>query len=559
MANTGNYDSHDWNKDITLAQEAHIDAFALNMAHGVPANDKSVEEAFKVAEKLAFQLFFSFDYVGNGSWPQSDVINMIQKYSSSSAHYRHQDRPLVSTFEGFEKSDDWTEIKKKTNCFFVPDWSSVSAEDALQVAGGVADGLFSWAAWPSGTGRMNTFTDASFMNSLKAAEKPYMMPVSPWFFTDMPEYGKNWSFHGGNLWNDRWIEIFFLDPEWVEIISWNDYGESHYIGPLNDKGFQLFDANKGSNNYARDMPHDGWRIQLPFAIDLYKKGTASVGQESLVIWYRTQSHCTGNITGIMDDDLRKNHVEGGNKVFFSALLASNASIKAIFGDVEKQASWSYKPDGGIGIYYGNSDIDPAHLEDTAVAIWRSDEEVMKVKGPSLNSSCDDSFVNFNAWVGAHSVKGDDSASPKTPLEDQVCVQGSGRAKFTELCEYTCGYGYCPLDTCYCTAMGAAKQKPQPTKQKGVPKNGDDSYTGLCSFACYYGFCPSSTCKSKGTASGPSPTSAACGGENGHGDSHSANCTSTSSSKESGGTSGLSAMNLSLMFWATTPMALWLLR
>lgn len=29
-----------------------------------------------------------------------------------------------------------------------------------------------------------------------------------------------------NLWFDRWNEVLFVQPEWVEIISWNDYGMS---------------------------------------------------------------------------------------------------------------------------------------------------------------------------------------------------------------------------------------------------------------------------------------------------------------------------------------------
>ncbi|KAJ5224090.1 hypothetical protein N7468_008632 [Penicillium chermesinum] len=337
MANTANYESHDWERDMTLAQEAHIDAFALNMAYSVGAHENTIETAFQVAEKQNFQLFFSFDYVGNGSWPQADVLHLLQKYSSSSAHYRHNNKPFVSTFEGFDNADDWKEIKNKTKCFFVPDWSSVGAKAALQLADGVADGLFSWAAWPSGGGKMNTLEDAAFIDSLKAADKPYMMPISPWFFADMPFYGKNFSFHGGSLWNERWVEVFYIDPEWVEIISWNDYGESHYIGPLNEKGFQLFDADKGSYNYARGMPHDGWRLQLPFAIDVYKNGTASVKQESLVMWYRTQSESACGNKSSVDDDLKKAGAHK-NQIFFSALLGSNASIKATFGDMEKHAS-----------------------------------------------------------------------------------------------------------------------------------------------------------------------------------------------------------------------------
>lgn len=55
---------------------------------------------------------------------------------------------------------------------------------------GVADALFSWAAWPWGNQDMNTFVDASYLSYL--GSKPYMMPVSPWFYTNLPGFNKNW-------------------------------------------------------------------------------------------------------------------------------------------------------------------------------------------------------------------------------------------------------------------------------------------------------------------------------------------------------------------------------
>lgn len=163
-------------------------------------------------------------------------------------------------------ANDWISIKSETGCFFLPDWSSVGAKPALELAGGVADGLFSWAAWPWGIQRMNTYIDASYLQYLRVAGgKPYMMPVSPWFYTNMPGYNKNWAWHSDDLWYDRWMEVDYIQPEWVEIISWNDYGESHYIGPLNDKAYVAFTTGRAPYNYVRDMPHDSWRLQLKFS------------------------------------------------------------------------------------------------------------------------------------------------------------------------------------------------------------------------------------------------------------------------------------------------------
>jgi hypothetical protein len=75
----------------------------------------------------------------------------------------------------------------------------------------------------------------------------------------MPDYNKNWLWRGDNLWYQRWMQVWYLQPEFFEIISWNDFGESHYIGPLDDRQYSPFVTGKAPFNYAKDMPHDGWR------------------------------------------------------------------------------------------------------------------------------------------------------------------------------------------------------------------------------------------------------------------------------------------------------------
>lgn len=185
-----NYTVSDWEDDMKLAKDTSITAFALNMAYNQAGNAEGVADAFTAAANQGFQLFFSFDYAGNGAWDKEAVVGYISKYSGTGEYYRYQGQPFVSTFEGPDSANDWVNIKSSTGCFFVPDWSSLGAKAALQQANGVADGLFNWAAWPWGGQDMDTYTDASYVQYLNG--KPYMMPVSPWFYTNLPEFNKNW-------------------------------------------------------------------------------------------------------------------------------------------------------------------------------------------------------------------------------------------------------------------------------------------------------------------------------------------------------------------------------
>jgi hypothetical protein len=119
------------------------------------------------------------------------------------------------------------------------------------------DGAFNWMGWPSDgdnkapkAGRKVNVVDGDrdYLNKLGSKNYMagthdfYMIPfylvhdfvaVSPWFFTHFgPEvsYSKNWVFPGELLWYRRWVDLLNLKPTFAEIVTWNDYGESHYVG-----------------------------------------------------------------------------------------------------------------------------------------------------------------------------------------------------------------------------------------------------------------------------------------------------------------------------------------
>ncbi|RFU81977.1 glycoside hydrolase, family 71 [Trichoderma arundinaceum] len=491
------------------------------MAYGDPTTGPSLSSAFNTASQLGFKLFFSFDYAGNGRWPKGDVLNLLNQYAYHPAYFQHNGQPMVSTFEGPESANDWHDIKAKTGCFFVPSYSSLGAQAAMEL--GVADGLFSWAGWPNGNTDMNTFVDASYMQFLKSM--PYMMPVSPWFYTNLPGYNKNWLWRGDDLWYDRWQQALFLQPEFIEIISWNDYGESHYIGPVRGNALGALNAGRAPFNYVTGMPHDAWRQFLPFVIDTYKTGNAAVTREGLTSWFRPQpaKACSdGGTTGNTASQLQVEYAPSDvaqDRVFFSALLASAADVSVSIGGASIAAKFTDIPDGGIGIYHGSVATNGA-TGAVVITISRNGNAIAKVEGSI--GGCTGGFENWNAWVGGAQSTASVSATPALPLERRVCVAGTSVDNFLGLCDFSCSHGYCPIGACVCTAMGAQRMLPNATGVTGYPLEGESpSYlvsaplstptvsefappacvagsgtgalTGLCSFSCSRGFCPRGGC------------------------------------------------------------------
>ena len=191
----------DWEGDIAQAQQAGIDGFVLNIAALDTSNPASVSKAFQAAQNKNFKLLFSFDYAAWGTWSKGDVISYINQYKGSSAYWQHNGKPLVSTFEGVGNAGDWFDIKSSTGCFFMPEYSSLGPQGAASQ--GAIDGLFSWDAWPHGASDKSADVDRQYQSALNG--KPYMMPVAPWFFTNLPGWNKNWIWRGDDLWYDRHV------------------------------------------------------------------------------------------------------------------------------------------------------------------------------------------------------------------------------------------------------------------------------------------------------------------------------------------------------------------
>ena len=76
----------------------------------------------------------------------------------------------------------------------------------------------------------------------------------------------------------------------------------------------------------------------------------------------------------------------------------------------------------------------------------------------------------------------------------ACVAGNGEDNYSGLCSFCCNLGYCPPETCTCTATGVPVTPSAVVNQSACPATGlDDSYIGLCEFACNHNYCPTGAC------------------------------------------------------------------
>ncbi|KAJ5550309.1 CAZyme family GH71 [Penicillium sp. DV-2018c] len=341
------HSASDYDDDMRRARSLGIDAFALNI--GVdPYTDQQLQLAYDSAANNDMKVFLSFDFNWWHTDQASAIGQKIAQYASKPAQLIVDDKVFVSSFTGDELNVAALRAAVGRSIFFAPNFHPSQGTDISQV-----DGLLNWMAWPNnGNNKAPTpghnvsvaDGDREYINALGG--KAYVAPASPWFFTHFgPEvsYSKNWNFPSDLLWYDRWNEILAMKPRFVEIVTWNDYGESHYIGPLSSPH-----TDDGASKWVNDMPHGGWLdISKPY-IAAFKAGESSpnryITSDELVYWYRPAPR--GVDCDATDTCMEPANNGSGNyfigrpdgwqtmsdSVFVVSLLTSPASIEVHSGD-----------------------------------------------------------------------------------------------------------------------------------------------------------------------------------------------------------------------------------
>ncbi|KAJ7046086.1 glycoside hydrolase [Mycena alexandri] len=390
------YTQADWANDIALAAATGIDAFALNI--GTDSwTDTQLALAYAAARSTSFKLFISFDFAaspGFGTDPNNQIIPRLNLYASDAAQLQWGNGALVSTFSG--DGFDWSGVRSAVGhpLEIIPFYQAAQAHQDS------TDGLFMWNAWPSQDNQpidqtMSIAGDQFYQSQL--AGSPYMAGVSPWFFThyNQQTFNKNWLYLSDTLLIDRWNQILNLQPQLVELITWNDFGESHYIGPLHPERPSVYapsgDAD-GAIQWAAGFPHDAWRKIVTPYIAAYKNGgpvTISPSQENIVYWYRPHPKGLSCADPFLGPPTGQSFPADG--IWAATLLASPATLTMTSG------TFSLTTTAPAGINYFSTGMGSG--QPTFKLVRNGVTITQGTGGLSIDlNSCN--IYNFNAFVGS---------------------------------------------------------------------------------------------------------------------------------------------------------------
>ncbi|KAF3009721.1 hypothetical protein E8E13_009042 [Curvularia kusanoi] len=257
-------------QDIIDAKALGLDAFAMNFDQFAYWSNNTVDRLFNNADELGFGLFFSFDHAAGHLKDPSQYADYLKNYISRKSYFRLNNKPLVSTFGG-ENVYTWADFKKTVgDVLVVPGYYQIDPTKAFSDHQNI-DGVFNWNSWPqtsAGKVVVPTNDDKIFQSKAKAASKLFMMGISPIQFKHL-DSGNNWYRRGEDNLEYRLGQVLDLQPDMLQLQTWNDAGESHYMGNLWDEPMSTSAAIQAQ---VKDRDHKGYWQILPAFIQAWKRG-----------------------------------------------------------------------------------------------------------------------------------------------------------------------------------------------------------------------------------------------------------------------------------------------
>ncbi|MCO5602083.1 hypothetical protein L7F22_056210 [Adiantum nelumboides] len=279
-------------EQIQLAQQHGIDAFAINTDAWDTDRQTRADNLFQAAETLNFKLFFSIDLNYNTKLSLSDVTTILNRYAGRSSRLLLNGKRFLSTFQGrytklapySDPISTWNGIFSATggrdSFYFVPYMDNIATtetdvkanvDNIIESWGSLLDGLFAWdtSGWPM---------SMAITTTLPMPQTRSTPPPAP-------------------------MRVIALQPAFVEIISWKDWVERHYVVTV-PSGTTPPGA---AENHATGFPHLAFLdVAGRYYIPWFKTGQqSSIQQDVLYLYYYTQTKSASELphVDVLEDRL----------------------------------------------------------------------------------------------------------------------------------------------------------------------------------------------------------------------------------------------------------------
>ncbi len=327
-----------YTREIQQAQAAGIDGFALNAGGWLRQTYyiRYAAQMFEAAVRLksGFRLMFSADMCCGNSI--NDIEDMLRRFANnprySQVYFRYDGKVVLTTLSGDKLGTPfWQQLKadlasggnpstatvpaalaeagkapgnSPLQLFLVPGffWGGevpdlASIQHGLAAWNSTIDGSFYWgiAGVPGSGGRLDQIPSSEhYASVMHGGKKIYMAPVCLQFWG--ANANRYYEYDGASGMRKMWMDaINRSHPDWVEIITWNDFIEGSYVSPIDDPNKYpaanfLNTTGVPASTVGYFHSHNGATALLPYFIQWYKTGVQpAIVNDSIYWFYRTQS------------------------------------------------------------------------------------------------------------------------------------------------------------------------------------------------------------------------------------------------------------------------------
>ncbi|ORY45022.1 glycosyl hydrolase family 71-domain-containing protein [Leucosporidium creatinivorum] len=405
-----NYAQQDYEDDMTLALTAGISAFAMNVGHDTTDSDQ-MTKAFAAAEAVGFKLFFSFDmvYFSNADGSRWIYDEYLTPFGPSSAHYTYDSKIFVSTFSGevdgryldaassFDDSNTaWSTLFDKVksglglDVYYAPDWNDVSKVPSNTWGGAQ---MF-WEAWPAkgSADDLTLDTANSYMSACTSAGLDLLAPVGA-FFQVHQNSGNNYVYNSNNfLLPNHYTDLINMSPgpQFIELLSWNDFGEAHYLGPVRSSA----GIPSGAEGYATDkFDHTPMLTLSAYYNSWFVNGAPpTIKTEGIVWWYRP--HPKDLVASSDSVDKPEGADTMDDSIYVAVLIPSGSSAANVIITVGGTAGDPTAVSEGVNLIQAD-----LKAGDTAVELVDSSgNSLLSGSGDSIASSIETYNFNYHCYV-----------------------------------------------------------------------------------------------------------------------------------------------------------------
>ena len=280
----------DYMAEMREAQAVGIDGFALNCGGWSlrePHYKARTTLLYEAAQRLGtgFRLMISADYATGLTLEETK--DMLVSFGNHPNQFKWDGKPVLSTFCG-EGADnrhgqaiidflnrEFPDGKGGRTVVYVPYYyprpniteipSQAHVDQVFNTFPGL-DGFFYFGA--AGYGPELAQANALLADKWVGAGKIYMASVTPFY----RGFGGNYRVYetrGFEGMAREWEAAIAHRATWVEIVTWNDWGEASYICPFGDPQ----QTELWGGHWGRQLSHTGFLAAMRYYIDWYHRGT----------------------------------------------------------------------------------------------------------------------------------------------------------------------------------------------------------------------------------------------------------------------------------------------